>query len=86
MDAPDLTQSQSKLPSDDHNYYLLVSWTNNEIRYIITVAIRHQCRSSSSYILTPTRPLVQLNCSNLLFAPYNTFYIKLPEHGENRIM
>ncbi|CAF1286843.1 unnamed protein product, partial [Didymodactylos carnosus] len=41
-----------------------------------------QCRSSSFYILTPTRPLVQLNCSNLLFAPYNTSYIKLPEHME----
>ncbi|CAF1522718.1 unnamed protein product, partial [Didymodactylos carnosus] len=39
-----------------------------------------QCRSSSFHILTPTRPAVQLNCSNLLFAPYNTSYIKLPEH------
>ncbi|CAF1545848.1 unnamed protein product, partial [Didymodactylos carnosus] len=32
--------SQSKLPLND--YYLLVSWTNNEIRHIIIVVIR-QC-------------------------------------------
>ncbi|CAM2704569.1 unnamed protein product [Rotaria socialis] len=41
-----------------------------------------QCRSSSFYIHTPTRPLIQLNCASLLFAPYNASHIELPEQME----
>ncbi|CAF4481476.1 unnamed protein product, partial [Rotaria magnacalcarata] len=40
------------------------------------------CRSSSFYIHTPTRPLIQLNCASLLFAPYNASHIELPEQME----
>ncbi|CAF1399801.1 unnamed protein product, partial [Didymodactylos carnosus] len=50
--------------------------------YIYIHAPLRQCRSSSFYLLTPTRPLVQLNYSNLLFAPYNASYIEVPEHME----
>ncbi|CAF1206396.1 unnamed protein product [Rotaria sordida] len=41
-----------------------------------------QCRSSSFYIHTPTRPLIQLNCASLLFAPYNASHVELPEQME----
>lgn len=41
-----------------------------------------QCRSSSFYIHTPTRPLIQLNCANLLFAPYNASHSELLEQME----
>jgi TBCC domain-containing protein 1 len=41
-----------------------------------------QCRSSSFYIHTPTRPLIQLNCANLLFAPYNASHVELLEQME----
>lgn len=41
-----------------------------------------QCRSSSFYVHTPTRPLIQLNCANLLFAPYNASHNELLEQME----
>jgi len=41
-----------------------------------------QCRSSSFYLHTPTRPLIQLNCANLLFAPYNASHVELNEQME----
>ncbi|CAF0819974.1 unnamed protein product [Adineta ricciae] len=41
-----------------------------------------QCRSSSFYIHTPSRPLIQLNCAGLLFAPYNSSHVELLEQME----
>ncbi|CAF1505721.1 unnamed protein product, partial [Rotaria sordida] len=41
-----------------------------------------QCRSSSFYIHTPTRPLIQLNCASLLFAPHNISHVELIEQME----
>lgn len=41
-----------------------------------------QCRSSSFYVHTPTRPLIQLNCANLLFAPYNASHSELLDQME----
>ncbi|CAF0857835.1 unnamed protein product [Rotaria sp. Silwood1] len=42
-----------------------------------------QCRSSSFYIHTSTRPLIQLNCASLLFAPYNASHVELLEQMEH---
>ncbi|CAF0947206.1 unnamed protein product [Adineta ricciae] len=42
-----------------------------------------QCRSSSFYIHTPSRPLIQLNCAGLLFAPYNSSHVELLEQMEH---
>ncbi|UJR08647.1 hypothetical protein I4U23_012906 [Adineta vaga] len=42
-----------------------------------------QCRSSSFYIHTPSRPLIQLNCASLLFAPYNSSHVELLEQMEH---